>query len=87
MNKEAVKLTIEGIKKRLAQLTEEVNDCLKMMQSAETEEKIMDIKRYILLVWLDLMPLSASSCYFCQKMSLHTHPLLPYHPHSYQICQ
>ena len=54
-----------GIRTCLDNLRSLVEFQLSGLMKAETVEEVMEIKQKILLSWVDFMPLSASSCYFC----------------------
>jgi len=56
---------VRALKRDLRNLNESVKDTIKMIENSETVEDIMSLKQDILMAWVQSMPLSDKTCYFC----------------------
>jgi len=60
---------ILNLKSRFSRLEEWILLYLNQMKQAATVEEIMQIKREMLLAWLEYLPLRPENCYFCIEHS------------------
>ena len=63
-------MVADAIRHHLQDLYDDVTKLVEKLESAETVERIMDLKQEILRRWLEFFPLSESTCYFCIKNDL-----------------
>jgi len=65
INEEVRQELIENLCEHLNAFKDVVNKIINRMRKAKTVEELMRLKKRLLLVWLDSMPLSSAECYFC----------------------
>ena len=65
VNKDVKKRLIANLKCWLQDLNNSVKTILKHMRKAETVEEIMQLKKDLLILCLEKLPLEDDHCYFC----------------------
>ena len=63
-------MTADGIRKYLQYLNDSVSSLVDKLEAAETVEEIMELKKQILITWLEFLPLVPCACYFCNLHAL-----------------
>lgn len=64
------RMTADAIRHHLQGLYDNVTKLVEKLESAETVECIMDLKKEILRRWIEFFPLSEATCYFCNLHDL-----------------
>jgi len=67
VNEEIRKELIKNLKERLCFFNNFMASIIRRMAKVESVEKLMKLKKEMLLWWIRLIPLGRSHCYFCLK--------------------
>jgi len=70
VNEEIRKELIKNLRIRLQSFTRRMNRIIGRMTRVQSVEKLMKLKKEMLLEWLQLIPLERYFCYFCIKDNL-----------------
>ena len=59
------KQLVNNLREYFEEFAGKVEELIDRMEGAETVERVMELKRDLLVMWVDYIPLGAGHCYFC----------------------
>jgi len=65
VNEEIRGQLLSAMREHLENFEKLISSCLDEMEKANSVEEIMNLKRKILVLWTEFLPLGARHCYFC----------------------
>jgi len=73
-DKDILEKVVYNINQSLYALNARVREKLRALLRARTVERAMALKKEILLLWLDSLPMDSEHCYFCMVYRCHSCP-------------